>query len=63
MVALNAMQGAKLLSKWNESPNTAFKFVSPNNDIRSRRKTLKKMLLSTASCLASAKLINIMLEI
>ncbi len=33
MVALNEMQRAKLLSKWNESPNTPFKFVSPNNDI------------------------------
>ncbi len=29
----NAMQRAKLLSKWNESPNTPLKFVSTNNDI------------------------------
>ncbi len=40
-----------------------WKFLSLNNDIRSRRSTLKKMLLSTASSLASDEKIIMMFEI
>ncbi len=63
MVALNVMQGAKLLSKWNESLNTPFKFVSPKQRHLFSEENLKKIFLSTASSLVSDEKINVMLEI